>query len=44
MDVSRMPGIKGAPLPKPPAIQRFFDSVPVSVATVTLEICTPPTP
>ncbi len=33
MDVSRMPGIKGAPLPKPPAIQRFFDSVPVSVAT-----------
>ena len=33
MDVSRMPGIRGAPLPKPPAIQRFFDSVPVSVAT-----------
>ncbi len=31
-----MPGIKGAPLPKPPAIRRFVDSVPVSVATYVI--------
>ena len=36
MDVSRMPGIRGAPLPKPPAIRRFVDSVPVSVATYVI--------
>ncbi|WP_171173320.1 amino acid ABC transporter permease [Ruegeria sp. HKCCD8929] len=38
MDVSRMPGVRGAPLPKPPAIQRFFDSVPVSVAIYVIVV------
>ena len=32
MDAARTSHIKGAPLPKPPAIRRFFASVPVSVA------------
>ncbi|MEX0317448.1 MAG: amino acid ABC transporter permease [Ruegeria sp.] len=38
MDVSRISGVKGAPLPKPPAIQRFFDSVPVSVAIYVIVV------
>ncbi len=31
MNAARTSNIKGAPLPKPAAIRRFFDSVPVSV-------------
>ncbi|MEM7319880.1 MAG: amino acid ABC transporter permease [Pseudomonadota bacterium] len=38
MDLTRTPGIKGQPLPRPPAIQRFFGSTAVSVAIYVIVI------